>query len=65
MTVSLAGVSASGVTGKVLTGPAINALNSFDAPDTVVPAPFSGARLDGGTLTVTLPAKSVVMLDLR
>ena len=65
VTVSLAGVSASGVTGTVLTAPAMTALNSFDAPDTVVPVAFSGAKLDGGTLTVTLPAKSVVMLDLR
>ncbi|AUW59639.1 alpha-N-arabinofuranosidase [Sphingobium sp. SCG-1] len=67
MTVSttLAGVTASAVSGKVLTAPAVNSLNSFDKPDTVTPADFNGARLDGGTLTVTLPPKSVVMLDLR
>ncbi|UZK67663.1 alpha-N-arabinofuranosidase [Sphingomonas sp. M1-B02] len=65
VTVSLAGVNASQVSGKVLTAPAINTLNSFDAPDTVAPVAFDGAQLNGGTLTVTLPAKSVVMLDLR
>jgi alpha-N-arabinofuranosidase len=30
-----------------------------------VPTAFTGAQLGGGTLTVTLPPKSVVMLDLR
>ena len=65
VTATLSGVSASGVSGQVLTAPAMNALNSFDAPATVAPAPFSGARLDGGTLVVDLPPKSVVMLDLR
>lgn len=65
VSVALAGVRASGVSGHVVTAPAMNARNDFDAPNTVVPATFDGARLEGGTLTVTLPAKSVVMLDLR
>jgi alpha-N-arabinofuranosidase len=65
VTVSLAGLTASGVTGRVLTAPVMNALNSFDAPQTVVPVAFTGARLENGSLTVTLPAKSVVMLELR
>ncbi len=65
VSVSLAGLSAAGVTGRVLTAPAMNALNSFDAPQTLVPTPFTGARLENGALTVTLPAKSVVMLELK
>ena len=62
---SIAGVTANGVSGTVLTAPAINSMNSFDAPNTVRPAAFNGAQLSNGTLNVTLPAKSVVMLDLR
>lgn len=65
VTVTLKGVSATTATGRVLTAPAITALNSFDAPGAVKPVPFDGARLQGETLTVTLPAKSVVMLDLK
>jgi alpha-N-arabinofuranosidase len=65
VTTRLAGLTATGVSGKVLTAPTINALNSFDAPTAVAPAAFDGARIDGDTLTVTLPAKSVVMLDLK
>jgi alpha-L-arabinofuranosidase len=61
----LAGVTASGVTGRIITAPAMDAVNSFDRPDTVVPRAFTAASLRGGALTVTLPPKSVVMLDLR
>ncbi|WP_267350675.1 alpha-N-arabinofuranosidase [Sphingomonas sp. GM_Shp_2] len=65
VTTTLAGLNASGVNGQVLTAPTINALNTFDQPNNLVPAAFNGAQLSGNTLTVTLPAKSVVMLDLR
>ncbi len=65
VTTTLAGVTASGVTGQVLTAPVMTALNSFDAPDVVKPVAFTGATLAGGTLTATLPSKSVVMLELR
>lgn len=65
ISVSLKGVSATTVQGKVLSAGAMNALNDFNAPSTVAPAAFTGAQLQGDVLTVTLPAKSVVMLDLR
>ncbi len=65
ITATLDGVSAGTVTGQVLTADAMNALNAFDKPDTVVPVAFTGARIEGGTLTVTLPPKSVVMLAVR
>ena len=62
---TLNGVTAGTVSGRILTAPAMNALNSFEAPNTVTPTAFTGAQVNGGTLTVTLPPKSVVMLDLR
>jgi alpha-N-arabinofuranosidase len=65
VTTTLAGVNASGVSGRILTAAAMNALNSFDSPNTVAPVAFTGAQVDGGALTVTLPPKSVVMLDLQ
>jgi alpha-N-arabinofuranosidase len=61
----LRGVNAGSASGRVLTGPAINSYNSFEQPDVVRPAPFTGARIENGRLTVTLPAKSVVVLELR
>lgn len=61
---TLTGVSGSAVTGRLLTGPAMNARNTFEAPDAVKPVPFTGAKLAGGQLTVALPARSVVVLEL-
>jgi len=50
--------------GEILTAPEMNALNSFDKPDYVRPAAFTGFTLRQGGLTVTLPSKSVVVLEL-
>ncbi|MAW98871.1 MAG: alpha-N-arabinofuranosidase [Sphingomonas sp.] len=63
--VTLDGVEGRRVQGRILTGDRIDAHNTFDNPDLVMPAAFSGARLSGNRLTVTMPAKSVVMLDIR
>jgi alpha-N-arabinofuranosidase len=38
--------------------------NTFDAPSTVAPKPFTGASLADGRLSVVMPAKSVVTLEL-
>ena len=57
-------MSATAATGQVITAPAINAYNTFERPDTVRPAPFGGAQIKGGVLTVALPARSVVVLRL-
>nr|WP_233150618.1 alpha-L-arabinofuranosidase C-terminal domain-containing protein [Sphingomonas sp. BT553] len=65
VSVAITGVAATGVTGRILTAATIGAHNDFGSGDAVKPAAFTGAQIAGGTLTVTLPAKSVVMLDLR
>jgi alpha-N-arabinofuranosidase len=65
VTATLAGVIAKGVAGRVLTAPAITSHNTFTAPEVVKPAKFDGATLAGDKLTVTLPAKSVVVLTLE
>ena len=61
---ALAGVTATSVDGKVLTGP-MQAHNTFDAPDTVKPVAFTGASISGDRLNATLPPASVVVLTLR
>jgi alpha-L-arabinofuranosidase len=65
VTVTLDGVAGAAVSGRILTAAAMDAHNSFDAPDAVVPKAFTGATLAGGTLQVALPPRSVVMLDIR
>jgi alpha-N-arabinofuranosidase len=61
----LRGVAVSRATGRILTAPAINSYNTFEQPDVVRPATFDGARVSAGRLTVVLPPKSVVVLELR
>lgn len=62
---TLNGVSASNITGRILTAETMQAHNNFATPEVVKPAAFTGAQISGGTLSVTLPAKSVVMLALQ
>jgi len=65
VTCRLTGVTAKSASGRVLTAPAMNTHNTFAAPNAVKPAPFVGATLAGDTLTVALPSKSVVVLELN
>jgi alpha-N-arabinofuranosidase len=62
---AIAGTTAQHVRGEILTAPAMDAHNDFDAPDAVHPVTFTGASLDGGKLSLSLPAKSVVVLTLQ
>jgi alpha-N-arabinofuranosidase len=60
----LDGMTAKSVTGRVLTAPAINSHNTFGAPNAVQPQALDGATVEGGKLSVTLPPKSVVVLEV-
>jgi alpha-N-arabinofuranosidase len=42
----------------------MNAMNTFDQPNAVKPASFSGFKLQGSQLSLSIPAKSVVVLEL-
>jgi len=61
----LRGTQVSRVSGRVLTAEAMNAHNTFEHPDAVRPQAFTGARLAGQRLTLELPAKSIVVLELQ
>jgi alpha-N-arabinofuranosidase len=61
----LRGVTAKKVSGKILTSAKINDYNSFDKPNTVTVKDFNDAKLSGGKLNISLPAKSVVMLEIE
>ncbi len=61
----LAGFTPKTVAGRILTAPEMNAHNTFDAPNAVHPEAFTGAQIEGDNLRLTLPPKSVVMLDLE
>ncbi len=53
------------VSGQILTSDKVNDYNSFDQSNKVVIKSFTGARLTGNRLTVNLPAKSVVVVELK
>ena len=42
----------------------MNSFNSFEKPDVVKPVGFTGFTLKDGILTVNMPSKSVVVLEL-
>lgn len=64
VTCPVIGESYKKVTGEVLTSAEMNSYNSFEKPETVKPASFSGFTLKDGLLTITMPSKSVVVLEL-
>jgi alpha-N-arabinofuranosidase len=61
----LRGATVKKVSGKALTSAKINDYNSFDKPDLVSIKDFDGTKLSKGLLSITLPAKSVVMLEIE
>jgi alpha-L-arabinofuranosidase len=65
LSVAIRGAHPHRVQGDVLTAAAMDAHNTFEAPNTVHPTTLTGAALKGDTLSVTLPAKSVVVLRLE
>ncbi len=65
ISISLRGTTAKGATGRILTSAKVQDYNSFDQPDKVKPAEFKGATVKNGTLQLTLPPVSVVVLELN
>jgi alpha-N-arabinofuranosidase len=59
------GVAVKKVSGHVLTADALGDHNTFDNPDLVGVKPLAGARVAGGKISVTLPARSVVLLEIE
>ncbi len=62
--VNLTGKAATGATGRVLTAAAMDAHNTFKNPQAVKPAAIS-VKASGGKLSVTVPAKSVLVVALE
>jgi len=62
--IEVRGLAAKSVTARVLTAEAMNAHNTFDAPDQIKPTAFSDAVLSGNRVSLSIPAKSVLLLSL-
>jgi alpha-N-arabinofuranosidase len=61
---TLAGVNAKSAAGETLSAPKVDSVNSFDAPNTVVPKPIS-AKAQKGKLTLRLEPKSVTVVAVE
>jgi alpha-N-arabinofuranosidase len=60
----LAGVAAKSAAGETLTAPAVDSVNTFEAPDTVVPKPVV-AKVQGGKVVLKLEPKSVTVVSVE
>jgi alpha-L-arabinofuranosidase len=65
LSIDLRGMAASGATARILTAPEMNSMNTFEKTDAVKPASFDGFKLSKTGLTVSLPARSVVVVELQ
>jgi alpha-N-arabinofuranosidase len=62
---SLEGFKAQKVTGRVLTADVMNAHNTFEKPNAVMPAEFKNVEIKDGKILATIPSKSVVVLEVQ
>ena len=60
----LAGITAKSASGQTLTAPKVDSVNTFDAPNTVVPKPIS-AKVQGGNLALKLEPASVTVISIE
>ena len=65
LTCEVRGAAPKGVAGRVLTAADMTAHNTFERPETLKPEAFTAAQVTAGGFTVTLPPKSVVVLELN
>ncbi|MES2163603.1 MAG: alpha-L-arabinofuranosidase C-terminal domain-containing protein [Pseudomonadota bacterium] len=62
--INVPGQTIKSVKGRVLTAAAMDAHNTFQAPQAIKPAPYSASAVDG-KLTVKIPAKAVVVVAVE
>lgn len=65
VSIDLQGATAKAVTGRILTSKKVTDYNDFEHPNVVAPADFKDAKLKKGKLTVKVPAKSIVVLNVK
>jgi len=65
VTCELQGAKATKLSGRILTAREMNAHNTFDQPDNVKPTEFNTFKVTDNGFVTTLPAKSVVVLEVN
>ena len=59
---SLRGVDLKNARARILTSDALDAHNTFDAPNTIEPSDFAIGALKNGQVTIDVPSKSVIVI---
>jgi alpha-L-arabinofuranosidase len=62
--IALTGLTAKSASGETLTAPKVDSVNTFDAPKTVVPKPFS-AKVQNGKVNLKVEPKSVTVVAVE
>ena len=65
ITIDLKGLTVKTVTGRILTSKNVTDYNDFEHPDIVKPAEFKKAKLKKNVITAEIPAKSIVVLNVK
>ncbi len=53
------------VTGEILTAPSLQAHNTFEEPELVKITGFSAMSLNGNTINMNIPSKSIIVLEIK
>ena len=61
---TLAGVTPRSAAGQTLTAPKVDSVNTFEAPNAVVPKPIA-AQVQGGTVALALEPRSVTVVSVE
>lgn len=59
------GLETGKITAEIITAPKINSYNSFEEPLAVKTESFTGFKTNDGVLTVSMPSKSIVMIEVK
>jgi alpha-N-arabinofuranosidase len=62
--IGLTGITAKSAAGETLSAPKVDSVNSFEAPNAVVPKPIS-VKVQGGKLSLKLEPKSVTVISVE
>ncbi len=63
--IDLRGGDYSDVTGRILTAPELNAHNTFEKPEEVKPAVFSDLKIKKNIVSLNVPPKSIIVLEVK
>ena len=63
--IGLANIKIAKVSGTILTAKTLDAHNTFESPSTVAPAAFKGAKVTKSGLTVNIPAKAIISIEIQ